>query len=58
MPWAQLWRCHGLVKPASYLIIWTDMPVSGSSMNAFSGTPSLSWSMYSSPQGMALESKL
>jgi hypothetical protein len=24
-------------------------------MNAFSGTPSLSWSMYSSPQGMASE---
>jgi energy-coupling factor transporter ATP-binding protein EcfA2 len=57
-PWAQLWRCQGLVNPAAYLIIWTDMPVSGSETNAFSGTPSLSCSMYSSPQGMAVESKL
>jgi hypothetical protein len=34
------------------------MPVSGSLTNAFSGTPTLSWSMYSSPHGMALASKL
>ena len=56
MPWAQLWRCHGLVKPAAYLIIWIDMRV-GVRDEGLQRHPELELAMKLTP-GHGLESKL